>query len=163
MAIRYQDEFGGQGETPLFPGLATLGEEATTTPTETTAPPPSYVEPAPAPAPTPAPAPEEPLAPLGGGGGEEIPAPPGPVSPLALPQSFAQPGTPAAMPYRTGEYFKNRTQGSGLPRQRRFGPGIDLASSPSGDELGIGAPDQRRDEDLVRLIAGNLGRKYGQQ
>jgi hypothetical protein len=88
--------------------------------------------------------------PSGGFGGFELPPeplpPPPDNSPLALPQSFAQPGTPQAVPFRTPAYAQGRFTGPSGPGVQVFGgiPGF------SGIDEGQG------DDELMRRILSGL-------
>jgi hypothetical protein len=116
---------------------------------EDTAPPPAEgasgdfggLEPAPSPAPAPAPAPALPPPPPGTGAGGG-----------AFESSFVQPGTPAAAPFRTPEFFSGRM--SGPPQMRRMGPGSPIGGMV---DLGGGNPFQGDDDTRRRLLAAIIG------
>lgn len=81
--------------------------------------------------------------------------PPAPSnSPLALPGSFAQPGTKGAAPFRTGGFLQDRLMGPQGPIRfaegSGFGPG---SSSPLGGEGGPGGGRPADDERMRALIS----------
>jgi hypothetical protein len=77
------------------------------------------------------------------------PLPPEPSNePLALPGSFAQPGTPAAVPFRTPAFTQARVIGPTGPGAPIFGgtPGFGGFEQPIGDD----------EEQLIRRIVAGL-------
>lgn len=115
---------------------------------------PSYVPPVPGG--------ERPPGPVDGTVEDDLPLPPPPPppanTPLAIPGTFAQPGTAGAVPFRTPRFLQNRVIGP-----TTFGPGSTLFGgaggfSGLGDEGGQANPG---DDDLVRRIVAGLSRGRG--
>jgi hypothetical protein len=77
-------------------------------------------------------------------------------SPLALPGSFADPGSPGAVPFRSPNFLSNRVVGG----PKTFGPGATLFGGDTGFS-GVedtGAPKRNPQEDeLIRRIVMGLG------
>lgn len=104
--------------------------------------------------PGPAAGPEPPPEP----GPEPVPTPEPTNSPLALPGTFATPGTPQASPYRSPAFLQNRVVGP-----LSFGPGATLFGGDAGFS-GIddtGRPHSQQDEELIRKIVMGLQSRRG--
>ena len=93
-----------------------------------------------------------------GGGSPAIPPPPPMSQPGAgggaFEGSFAQPGSPSSVPFRTPEFFSGRIS---TPQVHRMGPGSPISGMVDlGGGGGEGNPFQGED-DMRRLLASIIG------